>query len=71
MPGNGARRGCGQKARRKSAQRRACARQYDGDPGAVAASASTDSKKAAARERIGQALIGRHSGPDSATCERM
>eukprot|EP00966_Prymnesium_polylepis_P277940 6421607-Prymnesium_polylepis.1 len=38
-PGNSARRDCGQGDRRKSAQRRACGRQCNGDPGAVAASA--------------------------------
>eukprot|EP00966_Prymnesium_polylepis_P142756 3296057-Prymnesium_polylepis.1 len=34
-------------------------RQYDGDPGAVAASASTGSTGAVARERVGWALIAR------------
>ena len=70
-PGNSARRGCGQGARCKSAQRRACGRQYDGDPGVVAASASTDSTAACARERVGRKLIGLHRAPDSAACERM
>jgi hypothetical protein len=70
-PGNSARRGCGQEARRKLAQRRACGRQCDGDPGAVASSASTDSKAAGARARVERELIGLHDAPDSAACERM
>eukprot|EP00966_Prymnesium_polylepis_P259035 5983055-Prymnesium_polylepis.1 len=64
-------RGCGQEARRKSAQRHACGRQYDGDPGAVAASASTDSPSSNARERVGRQQIGAQSRSDSATRERM
>eukprot|EP00966_Prymnesium_polylepis_P094956 2198873-Prymnesium_polylepis.1 len=44
---------------------------WRGDPGAVAASASTASKVAAARERVGREQIGLHDHTDSAACGRM
>eukprot|EP00966_Prymnesium_polylepis_P211091 4888220-Prymnesium_polylepis.1 len=51
--GNSAHRGCGQRARGKSTQRRARARQYRGKPGLSPLQPAADSQQQGARERVG------------------